>query len=217
MKKLGLFSLALVLALGGLGVGYAMWSDTVTISGNVTTGTLDLVVENCSNTWVYKIVGPTGEGHGIEIIHDWDSAPHTEPDYSQLISSANATKVADDEIRVTIHNAFPLDGEGEVLRADFVLHYLGSIPVRVQTATLGCTGCACDYIKILYYEWDPKTGMGSAMTLPILGDQWHNCQYVKVVIAIDEAKLQADGAAAMGLSGQFNGTFKVVQWNEYVT
>ena len=38
MKKVALLSLALVLALGSLGIGYAMWSDTVTISGSVATG-----------------------------------------------------------------------------------------------------------------------------------------------------------------------------------
>jgi len=43
MKKIGLICLALVMALGGLGVGYAMWSDTLTITGNVNTG--EVVVE----------------------------------------------------------------------------------------------------------------------------------------------------------------------------
>ena len=42
MRKIILISLALILALGSLGVGYAMWSDTVTVDGPVTTGTLNL-------------------------------------------------------------------------------------------------------------------------------------------------------------------------------
>ena len=42
MKRIGLLCLALVLALGTLGVGYAMWSDEVTIEGTVDTGTLRL-------------------------------------------------------------------------------------------------------------------------------------------------------------------------------
>lgn len=44
MKKIGFLALALVLALGALGVGYAMWSDTVLISGTVNTGNLILGV-----------------------------------------------------------------------------------------------------------------------------------------------------------------------------
>jgi predicted ribosomally synthesized peptide with SipW-like signal peptide len=40
MKKIGAICLALILALGSLGVGYAMWSDTVVINGTVDTGKL---------------------------------------------------------------------------------------------------------------------------------------------------------------------------------
>jgi hypothetical protein len=40
MKKFGILCLALVIALGALGVGYAAWTDTITIHGTVGTGTL---------------------------------------------------------------------------------------------------------------------------------------------------------------------------------
>jgi hypothetical protein len=42
MRKIGLFCLALVLALGTLGVGYSMWFDQVIIEGTVDTATLRL-------------------------------------------------------------------------------------------------------------------------------------------------------------------------------
>jgi hypothetical protein len=42
MRKIGLLSLAIVLALGALGVGYAMWTDTITIHGTVETGSVCL-------------------------------------------------------------------------------------------------------------------------------------------------------------------------------
>lgn len=38
MKKIGLICMALVMALGSLGVGYAMWSKTLIIDGSVGTG-----------------------------------------------------------------------------------------------------------------------------------------------------------------------------------
>ncbi len=38
MKKIGLLCLALVLALGALGISYATWSDNVTIEQTVKTG-----------------------------------------------------------------------------------------------------------------------------------------------------------------------------------
>jgi len=37
-SKLGILCLALVIAMGSLGIGLAMWSDTLTISGTMTTG-----------------------------------------------------------------------------------------------------------------------------------------------------------------------------------
>lgn len=42
MKKIGLLCLALVLALGTIGVGYAAWTDTIYIEGTVDTGSLSI-------------------------------------------------------------------------------------------------------------------------------------------------------------------------------
>jgi hypothetical protein len=42
VKKVGLIALALVLALGTLGVGVAQWTETLDISGNAQTGELDV-------------------------------------------------------------------------------------------------------------------------------------------------------------------------------
>jgi hypothetical protein len=46
MKKIGLLCLALVLALGTLGIGYATWSENVTIEQTVRTGDLKVGVAN---------------------------------------------------------------------------------------------------------------------------------------------------------------------------
>jgi hypothetical protein len=47
MKKFGLLSLALVLALGTLGIGYATWSDNVTIVEEVNSGHLCVEFRSC--------------------------------------------------------------------------------------------------------------------------------------------------------------------------
>jgi hypothetical protein len=45
MKKIGLLALAMVLAVGGMGVGYAAWIDTIYINGTVDTGAVCLEFE----------------------------------------------------------------------------------------------------------------------------------------------------------------------------
>jgi predicted ribosomally synthesized peptide with SipW-like signal peptide len=67
MKKIMLISFALVLALGGLGVGYALWSDTVTVSGPVSTGVVRLGFTN-----VYSDI-PSQCGEDPNIVYgDWE-------------------------------------------------------------------------------------------------------------------------------------------------
>jgi len=46
MKKIGLLSLALVLALGTLGVAYAMWFDTLEIEGTISTGEVIVIFDS---------------------------------------------------------------------------------------------------------------------------------------------------------------------------
>lgn len=43
MKKIGLICLAIVLALGGLGVGFALWSETLVIDATVEAGEVDVI------------------------------------------------------------------------------------------------------------------------------------------------------------------------------
>ena len=46
MKKVGLLILALVMALGALGVGYAYWTQPVTIYANVDMGNLEATIDS---------------------------------------------------------------------------------------------------------------------------------------------------------------------------
>ena len=68
MKKIGLLALALVLALGTLGVGYAMWFEDLYIYGTVNTGTLDA-------EWSIEAVGDseTAEKDVSSITASYDS------------------------------------------------------------------------------------------------------------------------------------------------
>jgi hypothetical protein len=227
--------MALVLAMGTLGIGYAAWTDTITIDGTVNTGSVDIVIKEVSSTFVYKVENeqPAEPGDPVDemvIVHQrknmrggggltWSvvNVPAIPAD-GILIASAVATSPGDDEITITIDNAFPLpDGE---LRADFLLHYDGTIPVKVQVSDLGFTdtdGDANDLaedVVIKYYEWDEATQtQGAEIPLWAAGEQLHQCRYILVVVSCD---LSEQDDLDMGQSGVIDGKIEVIQWNKYV-
>ena len=103
MKKFGLVLLAVVLALGVLGVGYAMWYEDLFIEGTVYTGDLDIGYY-C--------------GWGV----CYDSEP-PEKDVSWIERQLSADGKS---IEFTIHNAYPcVDYYGE-----FCLNVQGTVPVH---------------------------------------------------------------------------------------
>ena len=62
MKRIGLLSLALVLALGTMGVGLAQWTETLTITGNANIGNLSVTFqdEGCAdNETTYDVADCT--------------------------------------------------------------------------------------------------------------------------------------------------------------
>ena len=65
MKKIGLLALALVLALGSLGIGYAHWTETLNIKGNVSTGWIDVNFMSQYDNDGIRGIDPTGPGQWI--------------------------------------------------------------------------------------------------------------------------------------------------------
>jgi len=226
MKKLGLICLTLVLALGALGIGYAAWTDTITISGTVNTGSVDLKIVELSSTLVYKdttapneivIVSQKenkrdlGGGIGWHIVN----VPAIPPPPAFLVASAMTTSPADDTIVVTFSNAFPL---GQALRADFLLHYEGSIPVKVDAEITGCTDNTDDqvadcvllapYAQVHFY-WSDANGTQGAEIFDVV--QMHYCDYVLCIMTLDIPQ----DPTLMSLSCSFTAEITAIQWNEY--
>ena len=56
-NKLGAIFIISVLALTGIGISYAGFSDTIFVYGTVDTATVELEIERYSGTWVFKIWG----------------------------------------------------------------------------------------------------------------------------------------------------------------
>jgi predicted ribosomally synthesized peptide with SipW-like signal peptide len=217
MKKTGFLVMALLLALGGLGIGYAAWTDTVTVTGNVTTGTLDLQIKDTSNTLVCKIenAGDLGCGPECKIVHYWDSnvvscggpiIAYADADWAGGTAPPSPLP-GDDVVLIRYWNLFPCVN----FTGDFLLHYTGTIPVKVELANISCTNSLLNNcLDVEYWESNAAGDNVTEVTDAIMGKQLHNCDYilVRVIIHIPQDD------AYKSLTGDLTGTIKVKQWNE---
>ena len=217
MRKIGLLCLALVLALGALGVGFAAWTDELYIEGTVNTGDVDLTVEDYSGTWVVKWYP-----HGYGYFHGWlDEKPDVSSGEGEMVAWAEARPGVDAKADIVIEfkNIFP----GQPFMADFLLHYDGSIPARLfADITPGGDddeAILAPYVTIKVWklvgyipgEDDIHTFLIDANLVDI-GVQVHKCDYILVKMIIELP--QED--SLMGLEGSFEARIQAIQWNEYI-
>lgn len=250
-NKIGVLFLASVLALAGIGVAYAGFTDEIKVYGTVETATVEIDwIGAYSGTFVWKIWGCEYGGEqypGLTIdcdneiaiyqgFYDADTITTIETFLSdfctyEFVSKSYAAESdsPDFDIKMIYDNLFPcIDFE-----ADFIFHYDGSIPAKIDVAEIfPITG-----IDFLTYLWDyPVPGFGAwveayrAYPIPAdyetydeitgwdfgeqvdVGYQLHQCDFVYVKLTIhlpQENDLQ-------GLEGTFGGKIGVIQWNEYL-
>ena len=200
MKRIGLICMALVLALGALGVGYALWWDEVTIEGTVQTGSVAISINATSETYVYKNVTS-----GAIIM-----SPVPLQDLLLVASATTADTSTDTEKKVTMtfDNIFPTE---EPIEADVVLHYTGSVPAHVVLLEEDVDPAIEKY---LIQTWLMQDAAGAWVETDIDGIQLHYCNLVKLVVSLNATALQDNGKDAQGLSGKFTKTIIVHQWNE---
>jgi hypothetical protein len=204
MKKIGLLCLALVLALGTLGVGYAMWSDQITIEGTVNTGSVEISINATSETYVYKNLTDRKIVMSPEPLND--------PEL-MLVASATTQDVstaAEKKVRMTFTNIFPT---ATPIVADVLLHYTGSVPAHV--VVLEDEGDVDPAIApYLIQTWLMQDEAGRWVETPMENVQLHYCNLVWLQVYLNATKLQLDGRDAQNLTGNFTKTIVVHQWNE---
>jgi hypothetical protein len=234
--------MALVLALGVLGVGYAMWKDEVTINGSVTTGSVNLDIESLSHTYVYKvvqdidIVDPPDDPEyvvgdmlcsptAMELDQDGDGTDNLLPVASAVTTDTSSPTAEDEAVTMTFTNVFPTDAVECPIIADVVVHYTGSIPAHVALAPLtwSTEPGMSNLNAYLDFKWTYWKNIGTP-TSPVYGApvvdvdpttlQLHASDLLKLEVIIDGAALQSAGAAAQGLSGEFSTKLTAHQWNE---
>jgi len=224
MKRIGLLCLALVLALGTIGVGYAMWSDQVVIEGTVDTASLTMGFQEL-NVWEDpevegKDVGSISGYLDVEKGSHWVEDPsggHFVPIYDQAVISVN--------------NAYPCYW-GHIT---FIVANGGTIPFVITGIELA------DPTGELQFEWktpppaSPAYGFfwkdlngNGVYDPPVANDPFQPGEliiWVKYVDNIgkqlepcDEAKseldLHVEQAAEQGHTYSFVATITAVQWAE---
>jgi hypothetical protein len=232
MKKIAIMALAVVLALGALGVGYALWYQDIIISGTVNTGTVNISVCNPSGTLVYKDI--EGENDGILVKVDGVLAqvptlpqtgvtiPAEVPIYGGddaiLIAVAQAVgletcidcDVPNGSVTVNVeyYNLFPIFDEYDEpdwFCADFDMTNTGSIPVKATVLA----DWQPDGIEGLSFH--PYTYDETDTLIELEGYQVDPGETITVEVCIDVP----DDLALQDLSGGFTATIQFQQWNEY--
>jgi hypothetical protein len=136
LKRMGLLALALVLALGALGVAYAAWTDSVYINSAVETGTLDADILGVSSTFAYKndttdeielkyVLGETPPGMGED---GWSLIAWAKT----VINSPGSAEEDIDSATMTFSGVFP-DYD---FVTDVEVEYLGSVPGKISLAQI---------------------------------------------------------------------------------
>ena len=107
--KVAVLFLVLALALAAVGVGYAMWSKTLTIDGTVKTGEVNAIftTATCTDTGV-------------------------DPGYTKDVGSCEVTGAGTQKLTITITNGYPC----YTCDIDFTIDNTGTIPVKVQSFDL---------------------------------------------------------------------------------
>jgi len=128
-SKLGTLFIVAILALAGLGVVYAGWTDLITVSGTVQTGKVEFSIDEYSGTWVWKHhEDPDGNQLHDKVVHigpvadtdingdgKYNDDPHADavyyyahPEEWKLISYSYAyEKVTDEEVGFDFVNLYP--------------------------------------------------------------------------------------------------------------
>ena len=257
-----------VLALAGIGISYAGFSDSISVYGTVDTATVEIdEIFWFSGTWVWKVyyetepdgVLPLGNPVVYDPLNDeimiyrgfvndypGDAAimawATTYDIYAEKVASAVAkdgTTLMPDgtayDVDMVYDNLFPCID----FCADFIFHYGGSIPAKVDVAEIfpipdltdEYPGSGVDFLTWLWDYNDANPGYGAWVEAyrvtptydandeingwtigdPVdVGVQLHFCDYIIVKLCIH---LPQDNLL-QGLSGVFGGKIGVIQWND---
>ena len=200
MKKLTIVALVLVLCLAAVGIGYAMWTDTIDISATVGTGDVDINAVDYSGTWVWK----DASVQPCEMIVTGNDEQPTEG--AILIARSWAQAGGEDSVVMTWENIFP----DVCFMADVVFKYEGSIPAKVSVIDLVVDpedSPLLQYVVVTAYRINEAGNLGEAV---VEGTQLHDGDMVKLVVTL----CIPEDNELMNLSLSASAKIVVAQWSE---
>ena len=187
-----LFSLLAITGISGFFGG-------VEYQGSVNTAYVDFEIEEYSGTWVYK---NTVTSERV-ITHE----PSSNPDYLYVASGYAEPGTNNYDVDFVFDNIYPCI----FFKADFIAHYIGSIPVHLMGMNFDADPWLQDYITWKAYECEKINNEYVIGDQVQIGYQMHYCMniYVEVIIKLPQDNSLQD------LNGYFHGSFNVIQWDEY--
>ena len=238
MKKIGLLSLALVLALGSLGVGYAAWTDTIYIDGSVSTGSVcwEIVYgsesqKNDDPDWnaFFDLNGGYIIKTGGNPVGVWPAgypADYPRPDAKDVAHTTVEIEntLSPHVMTVTIDNGYPYYYD----HIAYKVHYCGSIPGKIKEAVLKIDGIVvatfdANSDSFVYLDFDtPKATFvnpGVDDTEYELEFWWGNKHYFGDQIHFSEQLYHSFDflirqPAPQDSSLVFTIEYTIIQWNE---
>jgi len=197
VKKIGIISLALVLALGALGVAYAPWTDEVEITQVVHTGSLEVGV--FGHAW---LEGDEKDVAELKVTHgDFKFSKYEgELDFFESVT-------------VSVGNLYPSVWVNE----NFYIGVGGTVPVHLypEIEFFGDWDLLYACMEIEWSIFLPDGTMRSGFGIPdfveiLTGMQVHPCE--TIVIWLDK-HLEQCGGRNQGLKGGFTLTVTGYQYN----
>jgi predicted ribosomally synthesized peptide with SipW-like signal peptide len=217
MKKIGLLMLALVIALGALGIGYAKWSDTVVVNGSINTGTVCFSFEpgtfdevgGCPDknwtTWeelTSSHIVSCPPGYSFFGIHNVDKCV---ADVS-ITPNYDANHINIESLTVTINNAYPFF----LTDISFYLCNCGTIPIKINAPTIVQNpSLLIQYGDNIGVQIHPRECVEVSMKIGVTEHVGH---YVNDVWETNDPSMPLTG---QGVPLSFTVSVSAVQYNEY--
>ncbi len=218
MKKFGLMVIALLVALGAVGAGYAMWSDQILIKGTVTTAIVDINAFEYTSTTVWKTesgtavrtdnITPTGAIDAFPA--DTDIDPVAFAKAGPTISGGNTLE---DAVTMTFSNLFPLDGARYC--TGFSGNYTGTIPVHLAVIwSVVKTEPEYDWARELISKHSEFVITVNDKEVPVRPFQIHQGDTFNISFCINPPQELASHTSMAGKSFDLIGKVLAYQWNE---